>query len=91
MSLSTVAGAFVASTEFVALAGGAQTNTAFVELLYKNILDRAGEQAGVDYWVKAMDAGVGRADVLMFFSESPENQNNAVKVIGNGFEYIPYG
>jgi hypothetical protein len=32
-----------------------------------------------------------RAQVLMQFSESAENQAAVLKIIGNGFEYTPYG
>lgn len=30
-------------------------------------------------------------EVLVVFSESPENQEQVAKVIGGGFEYTPYG
>jgi hypothetical protein len=57
-----------------------------------NVLDRPGEQAGVDYWVGLLDTKAATvASVLAGFSESAENQVATAVVIGSGFEYIPYG
>ncbi|MNR66180.1 hypothetical protein D3C85_1895440 [compost metagenome] len=55
------------------------------------MLHRAGEAAGVAHWVDKLEHGTARADVLMGFSESAENRVEILKVIGNGFEYTPYG
>ena len=90
-SLNSVAQGFVASEEFKALYGAAPTNGEFVARLYMNVLDRAGEKAGVDYWVSVLDAGMSRASVLQGFSESAENIAAVATLIGNGFEYQPFG
>ncbi len=47
---------FANSTEFTA-GGPALTNLDYVRLLYRNMLGREGEQAGVDYWVGLMNSG----------------------------------
>ena len=39
----------------------------------RNTLDRAPDQAGLDHWASALDAGVGRAEVVLAFSESAEH------------------
>ncbi|KQW87758.1 hypothetical protein ASC94_24920 [Massilia sp. Root418] len=90
MTLSSVAQAFLESTEFQ-VRYGTLSNEAFVNSLYTNVLHRAGEAAGVAHWVGKLEQGVARADVLMGFSESGENATEILKVIGNGFEYTPYG
>lgn len=91
ISLHDVAAGFMASAEFTARYGASSSNTDFVALLYQNVLNRPGEQAGMDYWIGALDRGYQRADVLANFSEGAENAANVASLIGNGFEYIPYG
>ena len=90
MALQSVANAFLESAEFQARYG-ALGNEAFVNSLYTNVLHRAGEAAGVAHWVGKLEQGTARAEVLMGFSESGENVAEILKVIGNGFEYTPYG
>ncbi|OIJ43619.1 DUF4214 domain-containing protein [Massilia timonae] len=88
-SLHAVADAFVHSAEFGKLAGAAATNADIVTLLYANVLDRAPDAAGFAYWKQALDSKtITVADMLVGFSESPENQ---VKVVGSlqaGYEFI---
>jgi hypothetical protein len=90
MSLSAVAREFVASAEFKSMYGANTTNAAFVDLLYSNVLHRQGDQAGVDYWNKALADGFQREELLLLFSESGENKAAIAEVIGNGFNYTPY-
>ncbi|MYM70246.1 DUF4214 domain-containing protein [Pseudoduganella sp. FT55W] len=91
-SLKQVASQFVASAEFIARNGGAAVDDAgFVTLLYNNVLHRAPDVAGQQYWFDALHNNATRAEVLVSFSESAENQAALIGVIGNGFEYTPYG
>jgi hypothetical protein len=90
-SLREVAQSFIDSTEFSTLYGGTATDADFVGKLYQNVLHRAGDQAGVDYWNGILAKGATRAEVLTWFSEGTENQAAVAKIIGNGFEYTPYG
>jgi hypothetical protein len=62
---------FVNSPEFQQRYG-APSNPQFVELLYRNVLDRAPDEAGLANWTNALDHGLSRADVLADFSSSPE-------------------
>lgn len=90
-SLLDVASGFMASPEFKSVYGAAPTNAQLVDRFYNNVLHRAGEPGGVTYWNNLLDAKLaGAADVLVGFSQSPENQAALVGVIENGFAYIPY-
>jgi subtilisin-like proprotein convertase family protein len=86
-SLETVADGFLSSTEFNTLYGSSSTNSSFVDNLYRNILDRAGDKAGIDYWTGVLNNGMSRAEVLIGFSESHENQVGVIGAIQNGIEY----
>jgi hypothetical protein len=90
-SLYDVAQSFLNSEEFRTTYGAAPSDAEFIGKLYQNILHRAGDQPGIDYWNGVLASGVPRAAVLASFSESPENQAAVLKVIGNGFDYTPYG
>ncbi|MEM7497981.1 MAG: DUF4214 domain-containing protein [Pseudomonadota bacterium] len=77
-----LAQAFLGSAEFEAAFGDALdasdprflSDRDLVEQLFRNVLDREGEQAGVDFWVGQLQSpSVSRADMLLAFAESPEN------------------
>ena len=89
--LRQVAGLFVTSPEFSAKYG-ALDSTHFVDQLYANVLHRGPDAAGEAYWVGHLNQNdITRADTLMLFSESPENQANVIGVIQNGMPYVPFG
>ncbi|MFC0168152.1 Calx-beta domain-containing protein [Pseudoduganella danionis] len=90
LSATAVAGGFIDSAEFTQLYGLAPSNDAFVGKLYSNVLHRTPDQGGYDFWVKALGAGVSRAEVLAAFSESGENQAQVIGTIQNGFEFKPF-
>jgi hypothetical protein len=80
--LSSLAAGFLASAEFQARFGGAATgNAAFVDQLYLNMLGRAGEPGGRDFWINALNIGASRAGVLVAFSESPENRAGTASLV----------
>lgn len=82
--LSRVAGDFMASAEFQQRFG-LPDNRDFVTLLYKNVLGRSPDEEGLSYHVRSLELwGLSRADVLVGFSESPENQAAIVGVAGGG-------
>ena len=92
VALLDVADGFIQSKEFKDLYGDNPTNADIVNKFYANVLHRAPDQAGADYWTKLLDQHVlTKADVLMSFSESPENQAALVGVTQNGIDYTPYG
>ncbi|WP_153110559.1 DUF4214 domain-containing protein [Propionivibrio limicola] len=88
LSLEGIAGNFLVSAEFSSLYGSAPSAEAYVTLLYENVLDRAPDQAGLDYWTDLLDGGVNnRVQTLINFSESDENQLNVIGSISAGIEY----
>ena len=55
-------------------------------MLYENVLGRAPDGGGNDFWVDALDDGsISRAQVLVGFAESSENVELVATVIGDGF------
>lgn len=74
LSLHQTSKNFLISKEFQDLYGKSTKDIELVELLYKNILERAGEKDGVNYWHQQLSAGnIQREELLIAFSESPEN------------------
>jgi subtilisin-like proprotein convertase family protein len=91
MSLLAVANGFVQSAEFKTLYGSDPSNADIVNRFYTNVLHRDPDAAGAAFWTKLMDEhSLTTADVLVQFSESPENQAALVGVTQNGIEYAPY-
>ena len=80
---------FILSDEFQ-FTYGSLNNTAFVQLLYNNVLHRDGEANGVRGWVNALNEGMSRAEVLYGFSESRENIANVAPLIANGINYTEW-
>lgn len=74
VALSQVAFNFMASPEFQQRFG-APGHQEFVKLLYNNVLGRDPDAGGLAYHTAHLEqAALSRADVLVGFSESPENQ-----------------
>ncbi|MEM9797847.1 MAG: DUF4214 domain-containing protein [Pseudomonadota bacterium] len=75
--LNTVAQDFSGSQEFGIRYGTNTSNADFVTLLYANVLDRAPDSDGLDYWTGLLNRGArDRGEVLTGFSESQEFKNN---------------
>lgn len=85
--LAPVAQSFIDSAEFQSKFGS-PGNDQFVTLLYQNVLHRGPDQGGLNFWVNNLNAGaITRADTLVYFSESPENQAALIGVIEDGMTY----
>ncbi len=91
VGLNDVAHAFVTSAEFIRAFGSGLSNAEYVKAVYGNVLHRLPDQAGLDYWVNALEKNFSRQDVLIQFSESSENQAAVIGQITNGISYLPYG
>lgn len=91
MSLTEVATGFMQSQEFADQYGANPTPEQFVGKLYANVLHRAPEQAGFDFWVSAIAGGYSRAEALALFAESPENYNQLIGVLRAGMDYNVFG
>ncbi|WP_342116707.1 DUF4214 domain-containing protein [Pseudoduganella sp. OTU4001] len=90
VGLKEIAAAFMQGQEFTALYGANADNAGFLTKLYANVLHRPYDQGGYDFWMKALESGYGRADVLLDFADSPENVANVATLIANGVEYTPF-
>ena len=89
VSLPTVSSAFIASAEFKALYGVNPTNEVFISKLYDNVLHRAPDIGGYNYWVGLLNTNkIDNISTLINFSESPENQAGVIGVIQNGIELL---
>ncbi|WP_404298051.1 DUF4214 domain-containing protein [Halomonas sp.] len=73
MTFQQVAESFMESPEFQEKYGEDLTNEEFVKLLYENVLDREPDEEGLAYWVKVLEEGSLRNEVLIGFSESEEH------------------
>lgn len=83
--LDTIADQFVKSAEFKTLYGTGLSNGELVGEFYQHILHRTGEKAGVDFWTGMLDSHkMTTAQVLAAISDSPENVQLSVDIIGKG-------
>ena len=72
--LATISDAFAGSDEFIATYGSLD-NSAFVTLVYQNVLGRDPDTSGLEYWTGVLDRNEQtRGQVLIGFSESGEYQ-----------------
>lgn len=84
LGILTAAQGFVSAPEFQAVYGSHPTNAKIVDLFYHNVLGRAGEQAGYDYWVGVLNHGVPVANVLEGFADSGENHSYVDPTLAQG-------
>lgn len=82
LGLAEVSAAFAASTEFTNRYGHL-TNRQFVDLVYRNVLDRQPDQTGLDYWASMLDQGTNRGSVMVGFSESAEFVTRTREVVAD--------
>lgn len=78
LTLAEVASGFVGSPEFQSVYGNL-TDTAFIELLYTNVLNRASDAGGLANWLGRLQDGLSRAEVVTGFSESREFKNATLR------------
>lgn len=88
-TLHEVAADFLKQPEFVSLYGSNPTDQEFIYKLYENVLDREPDTGGLLYWSQ-MIGQIGRAQILIDFAESPENQALVIDKVGQGLDYIPW-
>ena len=86
-TVTEVAEGFVGSREFRNVYG-ALDNADFVTLLYRNVLDRAPDAAGLAYWTGLLDTQArSRAAVVTGFSDSNEfRQSTAADALSHSSE-----
>ncbi|MFC2992530.1 DUF4214 domain-containing protein [Halomonas tibetensis] len=72
LNTEQIAVSFVGSKEFSQLHGAIE-NDAFVDLMYQNVLERAADAAGRDYWIEQLAQGDSMGAVMVGFTESQES------------------
>jgi Domain of unknown function (DUF4214) len=78
-SSTQIEGGILSSDEYFNLNGG--TNVGFVTALYRDVLHRTPDTAGLNAYVSALDAGASRQSVVNAFLTSQENETNQVNTL----------
>ncbi|PZW50324.1 hemolysin type calcium-binding protein [Humitalea rosea] len=87
LSLANMGAAFTGSAEFESRYG-ALSNSGFVEQLYLNALDRAGDSGGIAYWTAELDHGaLSRAGVADSFAFSAEMTAKVEPLVDGGITF----
>lgn len=88
MKLATIADAFIKSAEYQQQYGTGLSNRELVGKYYDHILHRTPDQAGLDFWTGVLDnKAATNAEVLAAISESKENVDLSVQLIGSGLVF----
>ncbi len=82
--LDFLADQFLAADEYQFLFGASPSNHDYIDAMYINVLGRTPDHEGYAYWVESMEQGTGRDEILIAFSESPENRMNAAAHLDAG-------
>jgi len=75
-TLNDISQVFATSPEFISTYGSLSDGE-FVTLVYNNVLGRAPDVGGYNYWVAQLSAGMPRGNMMVGFSESPEYQQTS--------------
>ncbi|MEZ5137823.1 MAG: DUF4214 domain-containing protein [Acidimicrobiales bacterium] len=87
-TLAEIADQILVSTEFERRFG-APADRAFVDQLYENVLDRAGDPSGIDYWTRRLVGGqISRRGLVVQFSESSEHVRSAQIEVETSIVYL---
>jgi len=82
VSLADVANSFAGSPEFIHNYGSL-SDADFIQQLYQNVLGRAGDPGGTQFWQSALGAGFSRGEVVVGFAESPEDRARTLGIAGD--------
>lgn len=86
--LVKLADQFVRSSEFSRRYGN-PSNLGYIDLLYRNVLGRAADQGGSDYWNRRLSFGViSRAGLVVQLSESNENKTATATKVEASVVYV---
>ena len=87
-TLDQISQGFLGSQEFVSRFGSDLPDTQFVSRIYLNVLGRAPDQGGLDFWVgRLQEPGASRAsrpEVLAGIAESAENKTRTAPSVAAG-------
>jgi hypothetical protein len=84
-SAVTLADFFLTAPEFTQKYGANPTNLQYVTELYSNVLGRAPDQAGLNFWVNVANSGYPRDQLLVDFATSTENVQLIAPHTSNGY------
>lgn len=87
LSPESMARAFAGSPEFAGLYGAAPTHAQVITALYRNVLHRAPDEGGAAFWLQNLANGMPLEQVLVAFSDSPENRRQVAAEIDLGIAY----
>lgn len=88
-SVESIAAGFVNSVEFKNLYGANPSNNDLLTRYYQNVLHRAPDSGGFNFWLNALNGGATNpVQVLAQFSDSDENKAQVLADIRNGI-WIP--
>ncbi len=71
LDTAAISAEFAAAPEFTNTYG-ALNNRQFVELVYKNVLGRTGDEGGMNYWTDLINKDLSRGRMMLEFSNAPE-------------------
>ena len=92
MSAVEVSARFIDSNEFRIAYGSNPSDALFLTRVYQNVLGRAPEVSGYNWWLNEMSSNPekSRAKVLADFSESDENKFGVTSLINDGIAFDRY-
>lgn len=73
-TIAQVAQIFTQTAEFASLYGTTLSSSQFLDILYSNVLSRAADSDGKNYWLQQLAGGMSKGDILNSFAQSAENQ-----------------
>lgn len=88
-TIQGAAQAFTEGTEFQSLYGSSVDNYQFINLLYQNILGRAADQAGYNYWISEINQSGNRGGMIVSFANSSEYIGNTEDAINSYLAGVP--
>ena len=84
-TIRVVASSFLGSEEFAERYGSNVTDEKYVTTLYQNVLGRAPDTGGLNYWLGQLSSGAEtRYEALLGFAESAENKALFTEMTGFG-------
>jgi hypothetical protein len=90
-SLDSIANGFVSSAEFKAIYGNNSNDPSIILGLYRNVLGREPDAAGLAYWQQVQRSGVSLAQILTSFSDSAENKAWTAPQVAKGISFKENG
>jgi len=85
-SLEAISRRFASSSEFLRRYGKL-SDDAFVTLVYRNLFDRAPDNAGRAYWLRKVQSGFARGTMMTQFSESSEYRRTSARRVSTVIVY----